>query len=81
MGCKGDRTREKKSSFPTSKMILKEEENTNYERLEHILFIKPRQVTNCVLQGKSFPFYARNEILKLESCTGSIFKTLLESKL
>lgn len=55
MGCKGDRTREKKSSFPTSKMILKEEENINYERLEHILFIKPRQVTNCVLQVKSSP--------------------------
>lgn len=33
MGCKGDRTREKKSSFPTSKMILKEEENINYEDL------------------------------------------------
>lgn len=56
MGCKADRTREKSHLlFPTSETILKEEENINQERLEHVLFIKPRQVTNCVLQAKSFP--------------------------
>lgn len=56
MGCKGDTTREKcHLHFPTSKTILKEEENINYERLDHVLFIKPRQVTSFVLQGKSFP--------------------------
>lgn len=56
MGCNGDRTRENKNPlhFPTSETILTEEENINYERLEHVLFIKPREVTNCVLQDKSF---------------------------
>lgn len=54
MGCKGDRTREKSNlHFPTFEAIVKE--NINYERLEHILFIKPTQVTNCVFQDKSFP--------------------------
>lgn len=66
MGCKGDRTRKKSHlHFPTFEAILKKEENINYERLEHILFIKPTQVTNCVLQDKSFPI-SNTEAFMLE---------------
>lgn len=54
MGWKGDRTREKKVIF-IFQLLKWKEENINYERFEHILFIKPRLVTNCVLQDKSSP--------------------------